>query len=229
MRMKKIFLLFVMLFMLTGCTANYELSYYNDSLEEKLIIPSSNVETSNGYTLNALLEDYFNNMNLLVNYKIQSGDGDDNNYPHYNKSFSTISGLNLNYSYSEKEDFNNSSIVYSLFEKVNITDNYIKAREIKNIFNNYELLDEINIVFKTDKNVTSNNADKIVNDEYIWVINKNNYQNKIINITYDNKKKINVFGEKENSILNYILIILGSVLALGVLIVFFKISISNKK
>lgn len=231
--MKKIILLVCFIF-LTGCKAEYSIIYEDDNLSESLNVVSS----FNNNNFKSLVNEYYNNSLFIVDYNIETGDMSNdeiiNKYSIYNKSIINkdgIYGLKLNYSYNVINDYKKSFIVHSLFDNFIINDNFFKAYDIKDIFLNYNDLEEIVISFKTDKKVESSNADKVENDILYWNINKNNYKDKVINITFDNSESNEVNKILNNNSENIIYIILG-VLGIGILIsvlvIYEKVKKSNK-
>ena len=96
-----------------------------------------------------------------------------------------------------------------------------------------EILKEINIKITTNHYVESNNADKVDGNTYIWTINRENYQDKLINITYDTSKEIedtnvNSTGSKLlNWIVDNLAIVGGIIIVLTFLVVI--IIIDGKK
>lgn len=231
--MKKIILLVCFIF-LTGCKAEYSIIYEDNNLSESLNVVSS----FNDNNFKSLVNEYYNNSLFIVDYNIETGDMSNdeiiNKYSIYNKSIINkdgIYGLKLNYSYNVINDYKKSFIVHSLFDNFIINDNFFKAYDIKDIFLNYNDLGEIVISFKTDKKVESSNADKVENDILYWNINKNNYKDKVINITFDNSESNEVNKILNNNSVNIIYIILG-VLGIGILIsvlvIYEKVKKSNK-
>lgn len=235
--MKKILILFSFI-LLTGCSAKYNLSYYDNILKEEFIVETSN----NEYCGNDLCKHYINsyyNTNISINYFDSEEDlalnEDLSNYTFYNKSLIDSNnkyGFKLGYDYNEQSNYTNSYLVRSLFNKFIVNDESINAYEIKNIFNNYSYLDNIVISFKTDKYITNTNCDEVKDDTYYWYINKNNYSTKTINIIFD------VDTNRENELIKdnyltwnsikYILLIIIVLLLFVVLYVYEKVKKSNK-
>ncbi len=76
---------------------------------------------------------------------------------------------------------------FSIVENEN-KDGVILSTSNKNLcFDTYDILEEIKIRLKTNHEVENHNADEVVDGEYIWKINKNNYNNKSIQINLLNK------------------------------------------
>ena len=235
--MKKICFLIFSIFFLTGCTAEYDLVYENGVLRESLSVTSNKNDIIDGQSFDSLINDYYNNINLLVDYTIQPGDANDeeilSRFDFYNKSIineNNTYGINLFYSYKNKKEFKNSYIVYNLYDNASISDKYIQVHSIKDIFSSYPYLEDVNITFKSDKPIECINADKIEDNICYWYINKYNYLNK-------KNLKVNLYSGEESNILtanngwNIIYIILGIVgisLLIAFIIIYEKVRKSNK-
>lgn len=231
--MKKIIML-LMITILTGCSANYDIDYSNNRYNENLTT-SGNITDTN---YKNEIDNYYLKSYLLTSYKVQPGDMSKKevlkNYTIYNKILVNESnnyGLKLGYSYDNKDNYIESSIVYKLFSFFTIEDNYIKLGDIKNIFDSYPMLDNIKITFSTDKYVTESNCDEVKDNKYIWYIDKNNYQNKNIEISLSNtkigtyKKNIEKYSDK---VITFIIIVVSIICLLFILVIYEKIKKSNK-
>jgi len=228
--MRKIILLFISMFILTGCTAEYELIYENEVFNEYLKVKTKKTENLIDEIDKYYIKDY------LVDYKIDLGDMTEYEYiSKYGKGYgkelindSEVYGLRLGYNYDEKYNYLNSSIVYTLFRNFNIDDNFINASSINNIFEIYPYLSEIKISFKTDYNIVNSNADEIKDNILYWNINKDNYLDKKIFIEYSKKEKlIAEDGYLNSSIIKYILMGLIIIILITIPIIYEKIKKSN--
>lgn len=234
--MKKIILLILSILMLSGCTVNYNLVYENETFKENLEVTSQKDKIIDGQVFSSIVDNYYNNVNVLVDYKVQPGDMTDEEilleYDTYNKTLinrEDVYGINLGYDYNEETNYVNSSLVYSLFDKIEITDDYINVSGGKNIFDNYSNLEQIVVSFKTDKKVLEANSDEVKNNTYYWYINKINYDKKTIKINIDKSVVIEEFNENVNNITRIVFILLGVVLFIGLIFVLIKFKNSNKK
>ena len=228
--MKKIILLIIVLLTLTGCKAEYNLVYENDIFKEKLVLTSLKNDIVDDVNVNY-------NRNYFVNYKLQLGDMSESDYISkyggiYNKNIideNNNYGMKLSYDFNNKEEYLNSSIVFNLFEKFYISSNLFEATNIKNIFDNYTNLEEIKVIYNTDKNIISRNDDEKIDGKYYWYINKDNYKNKEILIRYDENKDVLVDndGYFTGNIIKYVLMFLAIVILIGIVIIYEKIRKSN--
>ena len=234
--MKKIYFLLISIFLLTGCNAEYNLVYKNNEFNESLKIITLKDDYFD-YSLTKSLIDNYYNMSLLTNYKLQPGDNIIENCEEcefYSKELideNNNYGININYNYKELNDLKNSSIIYTLFEKNYINENYIEARECKNIFDYYTNLNEVKVIFSTDKEVIESNSDQEIDDKYYWYINKENYQDKEILIKLGEKENeiINSDGYFTGNIIKYILMILAIIILISIVVIYEKVKNSNKE
>lgn len=179
--MKKIIILFVSLF-LVGCSANYTLTIDNDSyIENVQIIPGNDDEKNTLFS---------NEWKIPIDYDIYSATDDSDNSSEVEKEHyeykENDDSIEFEYAFSYNSIINSTALKYCFNSAriINRDNNIIiTTNKESNCFGS-EGLDElvINIIVK-DKNVISNNADKIIGNKYIWNINKNNYKDKSINLT----------------------------------------------
>ncbi|MDE5586818.1 MAG: hypothetical protein K2I72_00420, partial [Bacilli bacterium] len=101
--------------------------------------------------------------------------------------------------YSNRNSFKEMPGITTCYKNFSIVENpnkdgVILSTSNKNLcFEMYDILEDITIKLKTNHEVESHNADEVVDGEYIWKINKNNYNNKSIQLNLLNKthKKAN--------------------------------------
>ena len=235
--MKKICFLIFSVFFLTGCSAEYNLVYENGILSESLSVTSNKTDVIDGQSFDSLINNYYNNINLLVDYTIQPGDANEeeilSRFDFYNKRILEENGkygINLFYSYKERNDFEKSYIVYNLYDNANISDNYIQVHSIKDIFSSYPYLDGINITFKSDKKVECINADKVEDNVCYWYVNKYNYlNNKSIKVNFINNEETNILTANNGWNIIYIILgIVGISLLIAFIVIYEKVKKSNK-
>lgn len=234
--MKKVCLLLCSIFLLTGCSAEYNLIYEENILTESLNVISSNDTYIDGQTVTSLVDNYYKKVDLMVDYTIDPGEMSveekKEKYDFYNKKLINANGLygiNLNFDYKDKSKLSKSVIAITGFEDIEVSDNSIIAKTPSYIFDNYPYLEEIVVTFKTDKKVLETNCDEKKEGVYYWYINKSNYDYKSIKINIDNS--INQIEQKKtiDIITKYGLIGLITVIFVSIIFVSIKISISNKK
>lgn len=196
--MKKIIYLILMLFLITGCDATYNLTLENNNFTENLEITNSDKKTWNinnpsnkdirNQTLNSALATDYREEIPEVNTKIEG-------IKYYDiKNIDTENTLGISY----KGDFTLYDYQYSTIVNTNVKSfNYqnnkdgiiINIKKPIDAFNLYPELNNLTIKFKTNHQVIKNTADDIVDDVYYFYLNKNNYQDKKIIIELSNDYK----------------------------------------
>lgn len=205
--MKKILILILFIFLLSGCSVEYNLEFKDNIFIEKLSVGQfdSNEVKEFGYftpyaTINHTTEelykfDYSNNyLKLSYNHK----------------------GSNFEKSIAFNECYELSNISYDDKYYYILTSNEFKCMS----YLGYKA-DEVKINFKSDHVVVEANADYVDGNTYTWVINNNNSSNKPIKLkmvkeVVDDDKTDN--NEDKNKYESVFLIILG-VVVIGVLVV----------
>lgn len=157
---KKIIVLVLSIFLISGCDANYELNYKNGIFEEKLTI--------NNYVVNSdelFLIDHYKNDNIysdindkvVTDKKIKSRGGN-----RYNLKFIAT---------YDEESYNNSLAITSCFE-------YYKYEEDDDniyiaLYGDYycDTFDKLKVVFKTDKKINYSNAHAKILGKLVWEFN----------------------------------------------------------
>ena len=175
---KKILLSLIFLFLLTGCTAEYKLDIGKTSIEETISI---NVDSEKLGTEGIKI---IENHNQLVF---------DDKEEYYESTFNqTDDNFNVNYNYTyDNNTIESSSFINKCYSENSIVSNEntltISTEGKFNCYNMYgnEKLENTRIVISTDLEVIDNNADEIEGNNYIWIINENNYYDKPIFIEID--------------------------------------------
>ncbi len=162
---KRIIVLLFGVLLLTGCTADYNLEIDNNLLKEEITGMVSKNE------LNENNSEAPNTVSSLINEK---------QYPFansteiYDKKLNE-DGNNINYKYSFNYDmtnFDKSSLINTCFENHEIVDlgNYYSIKLSGEFYCLYAK--NINVNVTSNLNVISNNAKKVKDNTYTWVINK---------------------------------------------------------
>lgn len=183
--MKKIYLL-ILILLICGCSANYNLEIKEDSFYEKIdvIINKSDIPDSNqtidGIELSDQITPFLQSQNsvFFTNPSIK-----------YNKKIEEISDyysviMDYEYKPSEFKDSNTLNMCFSDFE-FNEEDNYyIHA------YGTFYCLytDNIDINIKTNNKVLKNNADSVKGNVYTWNINTKN--NNSVDIEFEITKTV---------------------------------------
>lgn len=193
--MKKKILLGIMgMFLLSGCSVNYEITIdKNNNFQENVTIDANVSENyDKSYLYASFLEEYPTFIDQEFPYYNPTEKLDGNTY--YEKSYrETANGYLFNY----KTNYNLSNIEKARSINVSFTNFGIKYIEsldyyyisLKNpkIFQTYNNLDMVTVkISLNDLVVLKNNADIIQENTYIWIMKPDNLKN--IEISYKVKK-----------------------------------------
>ena len=218
--MKKVIILLVLL-LVTGCTATYNLEIKNDVFKENISI---NMTGSNKNQI-----DYFKNNTF---YSIMDRRS---NFKEYNKKIiekSDYSKANFSYNY-KLNDYRKSTTLSTCFDAYNIIDEdgYYIISTSKGIKCAKEedtvMLDKVKIVIKTNHKLKETNTNNINKYIYTWEFDEKDYDKANIYLKiYKDKYVFNY----ENEILINILIISSFVLIIGIFtfIIFRKVNKAKK-
>lgn len=222
----KLILIFLSIFMLSGCTLKYNLSVDEDGFVEESATVIETKENLLKYTLDisTYTEELLDGIKENDNYNSYILSVDDDSYNGYGYG---------NRTYLDLENYKNKSIiVYEMFEDVSIakSNNMINITMIpKDSFSYFEdnslynaVLDEVYISINVPYEVISNNADEIEDNVYTWHISKDK-DLKTINILYDTNNIVN----KPISLTTWILIGVGSIIFLTGIYILIKYKRNN--
>ena len=172
--MKKIILIFF-LFLLTGCSATYDL-YIGEKLTDDIFVYEDNdiLKKLDYYDMN-------NEQDINVNYYNYQLGLFENKFENDRIEYSTddVSGYRYNYTYNYNK-MGDKSMIYDCYDMINIVDENKLIVETSNsfkCFDKYSLLDEVTVNIYYGGRLISTNADSYDVDKgvYTWIINKNNY------------------------------------------------------
>lgn len=177
--MKKKLYILLLIFLSTACSAKYEISINNDKIIEKLNVLETNtsifdVELDNGITLRNAFED------ITLSDEFVKANG---TLKHINSD----SKIGIEYkNILEINNYSKSNVLNQCYDNptVDITDEYfyVDSGVYFTCFDNYNYLESIEVILKTNHKVLDNNADEVKGDKYIWNITKTNYKDKNIEI-----------------------------------------------
>lgn len=178
---KVIMVLVIFVFILTGCSSEYNLEINNSKIKENIKVeildadipkevPGIDVELNDRITpfINNNQYPIFNNTKIKYKKKVTKvGD---------------LTKVTLNHTYTHDE-FRNSNTFKTCFENAE----FKKTRKgyDLNFSGSFYCLygDSIKINVKTNNKVINHNADKVSGNVYTWVINDNNVKNVDINLS----------------------------------------------
>lgn len=211
---KSIILVICSVFLLTGCSVEYNLNLEDNTFKETMKIGSFN---SNGIEGFEFLEP------IAYNDKYDSMG--------YYETVYKNGYMDLSYDYSFSE-FRLSSVINECFDVAGVTKDVTEGEEKIQILTsggfkclNYgdNVADRVTINFKTNHKVIEHNADKENAGVYTWVFDSSNYQNKNIRMIVDNSSDdmsddINTAVADRNDTLLLIGGIIGGILLLALVV-----------
>ena len=165
--MKKVLML-ISLLLLTGCTVNYELVIDKDKIDEHITGTVTKEESITDINETDIgMYDYLTHYEQYALYN--------KNDAFYNKQLEDKGDYyNYDASYTYMGNFKDSNIINSCFENhlINETDDFYDIHLSGSFSCLY--VDKINVNIKSNMAVINNNADKVDNNIYSWVIDESN-------------------------------------------------------
>ena len=230
---KKTIILILSLFLLTGCTINYDVTINKDLtvVENMEILGDDRFKIGNEYTVDTMYE------TLKETYSELHQDEDLDNIKKYSSSGNMA--ISSNKTYKNLEDFAQSKYIKKIYFdglKIAIKKNLITilCYNILVIFwlfvdgmEEEPIVTKLEVKIKVPYVVTKNNADQVDNktNTYTWTYDFHDYS-KRINLEFD-KNRIFKTGIDYLKIIKYILYIIG--LSLLGYIIYRVIKLKNKK
>ncbi len=209
--MKKKILLIFSVFLLTGCSGNYEIEIYNDQVTEK---------TTPWYQKSEVSKDVYEyTQELSLKYD------DNGDFLRCNEKKEVAKdeqiGIELKNHYSSISDYQeNSPVLDYCYIAHNVTsyeNDLITLKTSKEFtcMKDIEELEKVTIAIESNHKLKETNADKVKNNTYYWYIDKDNYENKPISLVlYENKYVWN-YKNKNIKRLFLILIVIGGTVLLS--------------
>lgn len=198
--LKKFLLLIPILLLLTGCGSKYEIEF----TENNTIKDTISIFEDNKIVKNYSKENEDNLLNQILDFE--------RGYEHYKKElYTTEEVTGYKYTYEFKYDeYDALSQLRKCYEDLvlEVNDDEIKLTTKGEFLcrTYHKEMPYIDINIKSNYKIKNTNGEIKNNNVVTWKINKNNYKNSPIQITY-NKKEI-IEQEKKSSIGNIIIIIL---------------------
>ena len=231
-------IIFVLSFILCGCSATYNIEITNNKViedfsfmeeaskkSEKAVV-GGNIE---GTEYESTGDTYENLVNSELRIETQAFASEGSKY--YKKTLINSEKYGINYKYSfDIDDYSRSYIANSSTMMFNfMKDNgtiYLSAPTgiAKDYFENFSTLDNITIHIKSSYKVKNNNADRVDNNDYYWDITRSNYQDKKVYIELDKNKEVHNYEGKYTSYL-----IVGLCIAIFAFIVIIFLNKKRKK
>lgn len=216
----KLILLFVgVLLLLTGCSANYNIEIYNDTINENIeLYDNSSISADdNKQKIETIFIKYFDSTDMLYMRKFKTFSDEVKNRYY----------LTEDSSYKLDEYQNQLEYFRNCCRSIELSDDgkYINFRTLGYFkwFEQYEELDSIQIKIKSNHKVKEHNADSTNRYEYIWNIDRYNYKDKIPSIKlYSNKYVFDYDGKFFKRIIYIILFIVIIIGIIGIGYIFIK-------
>ena len=202
MKIKKILFVLFITFLLSGCTAEYNISIIDDQVIEDINIYTSDTEEKE----------------MLKNYKkekILSFSVEDKNY-YYDKEFlSNNKGLNLRFRYLDYPAYSLSSFFNYCYDKSSIVSDdkyiYIIATGFTCTSYNWLEVKQAKVNFTTNHKILTENSDIQKNNVYTWDLKDYNSDISIILEKNENTKVVN---KKTNK--RFWIILIVSIIGIGI-------------
>lgn len=203
--MKKNFILLCIIFLLTGCNVEYNVTINNDKIDENISVYTDTLDYISESDGNS------NNINNIDYYAYNSSDA---KYK-YNKTIKKSNNLyeiNLTYSHNPNEFINSTALNYFKYHSFINDEKYYYIKLQDGLKNGYKdkISKKVLVKITTSNKVVQNNADKIEGNTYIWEITKTNADNKEIIFQVMKNEKNDGFVVKSN----------GNVLIMGAIAIF---------
>ena len=217
----KCLILILVTFLMCGCTAEVNLDISNDKVNESVDITFYQNAI---YSKDLIKTSFRNYIPVFAKDLIVDTEEDlpNANTKYYQKKETDLgNGYKFNYKYNfDIVDYNNARTIREAFKSYNVSKNgnIISLTTDDNgiiFFDDYPELEEIKINIKTDYYVEENNADRVSNNTYTWIFNKDS--KKSINMLIDTTKEANY------SVIDWripIVIIIAIVLIISLFLVF---------
>lgn len=200
--MKKNIYLVLILFLIAGCTSDYELKINPTSMEESINFTLKDNDYDKAILINQIFtvtDVYYDNDKEMGSHVIKVLKEEKFHPTYLTEDFYTkeINKDKINLSYTYKNDsYEGSNIFNFCFGDVyyDSTDDYY----VLNGYNSFKCLlkDEMKFTITTDYRVINSNADKIIGNNYIWYFNKENNMDHDLYIQISKKykqKKLDIF------------------------------------
>ena len=217
---KKVFLILICAFLLTGCDVTYDLTIDgNENFKEKVTMSFLKSDTS--YSDVSIYKD---NKTPITNLTGETR--------YYNTSINDTGNFyDLVYDYNHDiNSIKNSYFINNCYNGFTIysNDNNIVLNSGKNFscyFGDDGLkADKVIVNVTTELDVLENNADEVNGNTYTWNINENNYFSKVINMTLKREKKndLKISEVKDSSSFMFFIIAIAIIIVCGLVFLFIR-------
>ena len=178
--MKKILMLSFLMIILTGCSANVNLTITSSTIEEEVIV---NAYSDSTKTKEQVYSSFRKNIPAFINSPFSDTEPDvqQPGVKYYSRREQDLgSGYSFNYSYKFNfDEYKNARTVSLGFDSKTIQRNSVDKNIMistdssgLNYFDLYSSLDSVTINIKTPYTVLENNADIVNGNVYSWILRK---------------------------------------------------------
>ena len=228
--MKKCILVCVCLFLMTGCSATYNVSIDDDKINEttSFLGSSDNYSDENKYEFEMYLNDPFpqSKNNSIVGIEDYSVLNKIKLYNTEDLSNGNNFGLKVSGLFDKDLSISDSAVIFTAAPnaKINVDNDNIKVYipDFTYLFEKYSSLDNLTINVKLNAyKMFENNADSVKDNTYTWEINRSNYKSKNIKFTVQKSMRGFVLNFTKNNYYFSIGVFLLVTLIIGLLIYYF--------
>ena len=234
-KIKTVVLIFSV-FILSGCTATYDLVLNEDGdLQDKLVIKSDMLSSTNTslYTKHPMPTSL--DVGCVLDYDtydLENAEEKQENIDYYDVKYDNDNKMLSFESKNSIDLYQNTRIANLLFNNIHVN-NYNDMISIYGYngliaFLSYPELEQVIVNIKTLGNVVSHNADKVIGNKYTWYFDKNTSDTKDLYLEIKKEDEKNVVETKKTGI-NSSYVLIGVFFALIIAIVIMKIYQSRKE
>ena len=199
-KIKNAILVLIIILMTSGCSATYNLVINDNSFKEETnIFEYEDVAKKTKYSKNYTVYDFFvlsssNYYKTDYTNAINDDDGPIQGVSYYETNYTNknnVMEMNFKNNFTLR-NIANSNMAHSCYEKFSVLRSgkevFISTSNKATCFETYGSLDSVVINITTNYEVTYNNADSVNGIVYTWIIDRNNYNDKNISLTYNPSK-----------------------------------------
>lgn len=203
--MKRIIMLLVLLFILTGCSANVNITLTSSGIEEEISVSSY---TDANTTKEQIYSSFRKYMPVYANVPLSDTEPDTkkNGIEYYDRKQQDL-GAGYKFTYSYKYGFNNYKNAKSIkhgfdsytIQRNNVDKNIMISTDSSglNYFEQYPDLESVTINIRTSYKAIETNADYVNGNTYTWVLRKGTKKSIYLLVNDPNADKEYDTGSKE--------------------------------
>lgn len=222
--MKKIVFMIITVFLMSGCSAVYNLDIDSNlqTFKETTEVSTLNTATDAEYVKN---NDWPKPIDYEVTGYSESKEKVDGVIYYNYETSSNANNVGFKYYYDFKRtEFLKSAAVHNCYNNISLNNNEgiytLQTNKEFLCFQKYPLLEDVQINITTQKPVIMHNANSVNKNTYTWNLTKENANNSMISISFDMREKID--GEDNSQDLKIVLITLGCFIIVIFAIIIYK-------